>query len=473
MKIKHFVLLVALLSTSSPVSAEKITAEINAGDRVSLKVTVYNDNLGLIEDTRKVKLPSGNGWIRFMDVASHIIPASVYAKSLNFPDEFTVLEQQYEYDLISEDRLLDKYIGKRIKIVKFNDYQDRKEVIDATLLSNSQGPIYKISNKIYLGYPGYKVLPRIPEDIVLQPTLTWFYTNNSTETHNLKVTYLTNNISWKADYVVIINKEDTSSDITGWVTLDNKSGVAFKNAALKLVAGQVHRVEEERTPGRAYGIMEADSARHTQFKEKGLGEYHVYDLKREVTIKDKQTKQVGLLEATGIDIQKELITRGVKRYFMQRYRGRESKQPVNVYIKFRNSEANNLGLPLPAGVMRLYEKDDDESLLFIGEDRIGHTPKNEEIKLKIGEAFDVVVSRVQTDYHKISTKVHASEWEITVKNRKDKDVTVGIIESFYDNWEIVSKSHPYEEIDAFTIRFDVIIPKDKEVKVKYRVKIGL
>lgn len=455
------------------VSAETITAESTARDRVSLKVTVYNDNLALIEDTRKVKLPSGDGWIRFMDVASHIIPASVYARSINSPDEFRILEQQYDYDLISEDRLLDKYIGKRIKIVKFNDYQDRKEVIDATLLSNNKGPIYKISNKIYLGHPGYKVLPRIPGGIVLTPTLTWLYSNMSNEAHNLKVSYLTGNIGWKADYVLTLSEKEASSELICWVTLDNRSGVAYKNAALKLVAGKVHRVKEERVSGRAYGMMGADSVKFGQFKQKSLGEYHIYDLKRETTIGDKQTKQISLLKAGGIDIEKELITRGSRRHFVQRYRGHKSKQAVNVYIKFKNSEANNLGRPLPAGVMRLYKKDDDESLLFIGEDRIGHTPKNEEIKLNIGEAFDVVARRVQTDYHKISTKIHVSEWEITVKNRKNEDVTVGIIESFYENWEIVNKSHPYEEIDAFTIRFDVNIPKDQEVKVRYRVKVGL
>jgi len=211
-----------------------------------------------------------------------------------------------------------------------------------------------------------------------------------------------------------------------------------------------------------------------QFEEKPFFEYHIYDLQRKTTVKDNETKQISLLEATGVKTQKEFLFYGTRNYFTMRFNEREKqKQPVNVYIKYNNSKNNNLGMPFPAGIMRLYKKDDKGSLQFIGEDKIEHTPKDEEIRLKIGEAFDVTAERVQTDYKQITTRLHESEWEITLRNHKEEDITVGIVEPLFGNWQVIDSSHTYKKVDAYTIRFDVKVPKDEEVKVKYRVKIGL
>jgi len=462
-----------VLFASATIAAAQSVTKSTLADQVAVEVTVYNNNLGLIKDTRKVKLPLGKGELRFMDVAAHIMPVTVHAKSTNYPKAFTILEQNYEYDLMNADRLLDKYVGKKIKLIYWNRFQDRKEEVEAILLSNNQGQIFKISDEIYLGYPGYRVLPEIPENLIAKPTLTWLYENKSQKAHNLEVSYLTNNISWKADYVVILNAEDTVADISGWVTLDNKSGATYKNARLKLVAGEVHRVKERFGDTLAYTVEEARRVGAPSFKEKPFFEYHIYDLQRKTTIKDKQTKQVNLLEATGIKVQKEFLVYGIKSYFTRRYREEVPKQPVSVYLKFKNSPANHLGLPLPAGIMRLYKKDDTASLQFVGEDRIEHTPKDEEVRLKIGEAFDVVAERIQTDYKRITTQLHESEWEITLRNHKAKDISVGIVEPLCGNWKVISNTHPYKKVDAFTIRFEVPVPRDKEVRVKYRVRVGI
>lgn len=464
-------LLVCILAFSTAANCQTVTKS-TIDDQTGVEVTVYNSNLGLIKDTRKVELALGEGELRFMDVASYIMPVTVRAKSLNHPDNFTVLEQNYEYDLISTDKLLDKYVGKEIKIIDWNKFQDRKEVVEATLLSNNQGQIYKINDEIYLGHPGYKVVPEIPENLIAKPTLMWLYDNKSREAHDLEVLYLTSNISWKADYVVVLNRDDTSSDISGWVTLDNQSGTTYKDARLKLVAGEVHRAEMRVDKAHAMGI-EFES-RESAFEEKGLFEYHIYDLQRKTTIKDKQTKQVSLLEADKVKVEKELLIESFNRsHYTRQYRQKEPKQPVSVYIKLKNSKDNNLGMPLPQGIMRLYKEDEDKSLQFIGEDRIEHTPKDEEIKLRVGEAFDVVAERVQTDYKKITNRLHESEWEITLRNHKEEDVTVGIVEPLFGNWQVISKSHPFKKVDAFTIRFDVKVPKDGEVKVSYRLRVGI
>ncbi|MBI3332543.1 MAG: DUF4139 domain-containing protein [Candidatus Omnitrophica bacterium] len=448
----------------------KSTAE----DQLGLEVTVYNSNLGLIKDTRRVELAEGQGQLWFMDVASQIMPVTVHARSLDHPEEFTVLEQNYEYDLMNEDKLLDKYVGKKIKILTFNDYQDRKEMVEAQLLANNQGQIYRINGEIYLGHPGTKILPEIPENLIAKPTLSWLYQAKGRRPHQLEVSYLTQGITWKADYVLLLNQEDTAADLAGWVTVDNQSGATYREAKLKLVAGQVHRAEEELLEGMAYARRGmAAEAVAPQFEERGLFEYHLYDLARRTTIKENQAKQIGLLEAPGAGVEKELLVQGVPSYLTSSIPDRLEKQPVWVYVKLKNSKENHLGMPLPAGVVRLYKKDSQGSLQFVGEDRIRHTPRDEEVKLKVGEAFDLAAERVQTDYRQVSSRLYETEWEITLRNHKEEAVTVGVIEPMQGSWQVVSNSYPYTKVDAFTIRFDLTVPKDQEVKLRYRVRVGL
>jgi hypothetical protein len=463
-------LMILLLSSNAAVAGP--ISKSTADDQIGMEVTVYNSNLGLIKDTREVRVPSGKGELRFMDVASHIMPVTVHAVSINHSAYFRVLEQNYEYDLMDGKKLLDKYVGKKIKIIDWNKFQDRKEIVEAILLSNNRDQIFRINEEIYIGHPGIKVLPEIPENLIAKPTLTWLYENESTSPHHLEVSYLTGNISWKADYVVVLNTDDTSSDISSWVTVDNKSGATYKDATLKLIAGEIHRAEQG-LRDRLYEMEAKMKAGAPQFEEKEFFEYHIYDLKRKTTIKDKQTKQISLFEAPGVGVEKEFLVYGVSSYFTRLFREKNPKQPVNVYIKFLNSEENNLGMPLPEGIMRLYKKDEKGSQQFIGEDRIGHTPKNEEVRLKIGEAFDLVAERIQKDFKQITTRLYETEWEVTLRNHKSVDVTIGLIEPLIGNWKIVSSSHDYKKVDAFTVRFDVKVPQDGEVKVKYRVRVGL
>ncbi len=474
-----FVLGVAVLWAAG---AGAQTTQSTQSDQTNVEVTVYNNNLGLVKDTRGVTLPPGEGELRFMDVAAGIMPVTVHAKSINAPDKFQVLEQNYEYDLMDYNKLMDKFVDKKVKLVDWNPYQDRKEIVEGTLISNNNGnPVFKINDEIYLGHPGYKVLPEIPENLIAKPTLMWRYANNASDAHQLEVSYLTNNIGWKADYVFVLNKDDTGGDLSGWVTVDNKSGATYKDAKLKLVAGEVQRVQAlmnqmEYKMGRAM-VAEAMAP---QFAEEGFFEYHIYDLQRKTTIKDRQTKQISLLEAAGIKAEKELLVYGIQSYFTQYYQPQNPKQKVSVYVKFKNSKENQLGMPLPAGILRLYKQDSKGSLQFVGEDNIEHTPKDEEVKVKVGEAFDVVAERRQTDFKQLTTRLYETAWEVTLRNHKEEPVRVGVVEPLYGNWQIVEQSHPSKKLDAFTLRFDVDVPplgepmaKDGEVKVTYRVRVGI
>jgi hypothetical protein len=473
MRIRSSLICLAILTVAASLSYGQKIRKSTAADQTGVEVTVYNNNLGLVKDVRQVRLGKGTGELRFMDVAASIMPVTVHVKSVDDPAGFTVLEQNYEYDLMDANKLLDKYVGKKIKLIAWNRFKDRKEEVEATLLSNNRGQVFRIGDKIYLGHPGVRVLPELPENLIAKPTLTWLYESSGDKPQKLEVSYLTNNINWKADYVVVLNKDDTAADLSGWVTLDNKSGATYKNARLKLVAGTVHRARPAQLETFAPNAAMRMKSTRKRFVEKAFFEYHIYDLQRKTTIKDKQTKQVSLLEAEHAEMHKELLVYAQRHFFTRPYGDRKPKQKVGVYVKFRNSKENNLGMPLPAGIMRLYKRDDDGSQQFIGEDRIGHTPKDEEVKLKIGEAFDVVAERTQVDYKRITTRMHESEWEIKVRNHKDKAVEVGLIEPLFGNWKIVSRNHPYKKLDAFTIRFDVKVPKDGETIVKYRVRVGI
>jgi hypothetical protein len=390
-------------------------------DQRDVKVTVYNQNIGLVKDTRKLTLPTGQDELRFMDVAALIKPETVHVKSLTAADKFSVLEQNYEYDLINREKLLDKYVGQKVKLLNFNMYQDKKETAEATLISNNAGQVYQINDEIYLGYPGEVVLPKLPENLIAKPTLTWMYDNTQAGSQDIEVSYITEGINWKADYVLVVNKDDNLGDLSGWVTLTNQSGTTYKDAGLKLVAGKVNVASPQNLYRSKMMVdeMALASAAAPQFVEQGMFEYHLYDLQRKTTIKENQTKQVSLLEAKGASLVKEYVVDSQGGWWYTQFVNPEQlKRPVNVIMKVKNSEANHLGMPLPAGTVRLYKEDAAGSLQFIGEDVIDHTPKDEELKLKVGEAFDIVTERKQTAFQQYADRVYESEWEITLRNHK-------------------------------------------------------
>lgn len=442
-------------------------------DRQGMSVTIYNVNLGLVKEQRGIKLPLGTSELRFMDVASQIIPTSVHIKSLIDPASLNVLEQNYEYDLLSPQKLLDKYIGKEVKLYYKNVYTEREEMLSAILLSNNGGPIFKIGNEITFGHPGRIIFPGVPESLISKPTLVWLIENKLPSAQEAEVSYLTNGINWRADYVLTLNEKDDRTDLSGWVTIDNKSGTAYSNATLKLIAGDVNRVrdEEEYRDKMFRTAMKEAVPAAPQFEEEAFFEYHIYTLQRTSTIKENQTKQISLVTAGDIPVQKELIFQGAKYYYYNKYGESITNQKVGVFVQIENKKANNLGMPLPKGIVRVYKSDDAGSLQFIGEDSIDHAPKDEKIRVKLGDAFDVVGSRKQTDWKKIASDTYEASFEIALRNHKNEDVTVKVVEPIPGDWSMLSNSHDYRKTEAFTAEFAVPVPKDKEVKLNYRVRM--
>ena len=440
-------------------------------DQTGVAVTIYNVNLGLVKDQRTVRLPIGSGELRFMDVASKIIPTSVYIRSLIDLSSLQILEQNYEYDLLNPQKLLDKYVGREVKLYYKNPYTEREEIVTATLLSNNGGPIFRIGDEITFGHPGRIIFPELPENLISKPTLVWLIDNTLPKAQKIEASYLTNGINWRADYVVTLNAKDDMADLAGWVSIDNKSGAIYRNAKLKLVAGDVNRVRNEREymdKMLRAAVAEAKAAK-PQFKEEEFFEYHIYTLQRPATIKQNQTKQISLVTADSIPVKKELVYYGARYYYRNRHGEMISNQKIGVFVEITNKKENNLGIPLPKGTVRVYKHDSEGSLQFVGEDSIDHTPKDEKVKIKLGDAFDVVGSRKQTDWRKIAYDTYEAAFEISLRNHKKEDVTVKVIEPIPGDWRILSSSHDYSKTEAHTAEFNIKIPSDKETKLKYRV----
>ncbi|HOV90394.1 MAG TPA: DUF4139 domain-containing protein [Syntrophorhabdaceae bacterium] len=467
-----FIFLIVLVMEFYGYASASEKRDSGVEDQINLEVTVYNSNIGLVKDKRSLKLDKkGLVELRFMDVASKIIPESVSIKPITNPNNFFVLEQNYEYDLLNPMKLVDKYVGKQVKLLYKNPYTDKEQVVTATVLSNNDNnPVYKIGNEITFNYPGRILFPEVPADLISKPTLVWLLDNRVISKQELEVLYLTNGINWRADYVLVLNDKDTRSDLSGWVTIDNKSGTSYSNAVLKLVAGDVHRVKPKRIAMEA-DIAFAKSAAAPQFKEEAFFEYHIYTLDRRSTIKNNQTKQISLLSAQNIPIKKEFIYSGRDYYLLNLYREIIKTDKVGVYIEISNKKENNLGMPLPKGTIRVYKYDTQGSLQFVGEDSIEHTPKDEKINIKLGDAFDVVASRKQMSYEKISKNVIEVAFEISLRNHKKEDITVKVIEQMTGDWKILESSHEYQKQDAFRITFHVPVKKDKEEKLTYKARI--
>ena len=460
--------LMTLFATATATAGAAPPLSSTREDQTGVAVTIYNVNLGLVKDRRLLHLPAGQDELRFMDVASQIIPASVSIASTTAPASLRVLEQNYEYDLLNPQKLMDKYVGKEVKLYQKNPYSEREELVTATLLSNNGAPIYRIGSDITFNHPGRVILPGVPENLIAQPTLVWLLENDRTGPQTVEATYLTSGITWRADYVLTLNATDDRADLNGWVTIDNRSGAAYRDARLKLVAGDVNRVREE--PVYREKVMRMAAAPAPQFQEQEFFEYHLYTLERPADLKENQTKQISLLSAAGFPVKKELLFRGQPHYY-QGPVGEAATQKVSVYLEFGNRKEAGLGMPLPKGTVRVYKQDADGSLQFVGEDSVDHTPRDEKVRVKLGEAFDVVASRKQTDWKKLASDSYEAAFEVTLRNHKHEDVTVRVVEPIPGDWQMVNSSHDFTKGEAFAAEFLVPVKRDGETKLSYRVQM--
>lgn len=439
-----------------------------ARDRERLAITVYNQNFGLVREVRSVGAGTGRIHLEFGDVASAIQTETVHVRPLGTP--FRVLEQNYQYDLLSPQKLLEKYVGRTVTVYRMDPETKREEALQAEVLSVNNGTILKIGDEITFNYPGRIAFPEVPDNLIAQPTLVWLAESGAPQ-QRLEVSYLTGGLNWKADYVMVLGEKDDRAGLTGWVTLTNNSGASYQDAELKLVAGDVQRVSERdlrQAMGRAAAAQALDEK---EFMEQAFFEYHMYTLARPATVLQNEQKQVTLLEASGFGVRKKFIFQGAAHYFRGSHGEVVSNQKVGVFLEFDNAERNGLGMPLPAGVVRVYKEDGSGAQQFIGEDRIDHTPRDERLRIRLGDAFDVVGDRRQMRWTALGGCRSESDWALELRNHKDEAIRVDVLEPAGGDWEVLRSSHRAERVDAHTLRFDVPVAARGATQLTYTVRV--
>ena len=444
-------------------------------DQTDLNVTVYNSNIALVRDVRNLNLPTGTFRLKFMDIAATVNPATVHFRSLTDPEKLGVIEQNYEYDLLEPAKLLHKYVGKEVTLIRVSQENGttKREEIKATLLSDNNGQVWRIGNDIVTGgYAESYRFPEVPANLYDRPTLLMSLENSGARKQQIEASYLANNLSWNSDYVLTVARDDKSADLDGWVTLVNNSGTAFHNARLQLVAGDLNRIPAgSRADLREYAALTKATPAAPQFQQENFSEYHLYTLGRRTSVEDKETKQISLLQGSGVPVEKMFVVNGQSYYYHNRQNpGSPLKDAVMVYYKFKNEEKAGLGIPLPAGNVRVYQKDSKGGVLFAGEDRIDHTHKDEFMNIHIGNAFDVVAEHKQTDYKSIAANTWEMEFEVTIRNHKDLPITVQVNEPIGGDWEMLSATYKYTKTSAWAAQFSVPVDKNGTSVLKYRIR---
>ncbi len=427
-------------------------------DERKVSITVYNRDLGLVKDVRDVEVERGRTELSFTEVASRIDPTSVRFSIAGGGAE--VLEQNYEYDLISTTKLLDKALDHRVEV-----YTEEDRFFDGILLAadheslvlrEAAGGVNVVGREQVV----HVSLPDLVEGLVMRPTLRWLLDVAASGERTVEIDYLTSGIQWHAEYVGVVDDDDRELDFSGWVSIDNQSGAAYPEAELKLVAGEVRRLQPERPVPRAAFAEMVDAAK-VGFQEEAFFEYHLYTLPRPTTIRDRQTKQITLFPATETRVTKVF-----------RYDGARDPRSVRVELQLKNDRDSGLGMALPAGTVRMYKRDRGGSLQFIGEDRIRHTPRDEQVDLYIGNAFDIVAERKVLESRRITDRVREESYEISVRNHKEEAADVVLVEHLRGDSRILDSSHAYEEKDAFTVEFPVNVGAGQEIKVTLTVRTG-
>ncbi len=492
---------VLLLFILDSVALSQAHQQTMAGERTAVDLTIYNQNLSLIREERMIKLVKGMSHVVLPDIPSTIDGTSLHFISVTDPSAVRVLEQNYQYDLVHQAKLLEKYIGKEVEFIRVEPETKKEYTVRGRLIAtgyylqpqhgspvpnyySTGGMIAEIDGKIELNPVGRLILPSLAEGLILKPQLEWLVNSAREGQHKTEISYLAGQLNWNCNYVALLNKDDSKIDVTGWVTVTNNSGTSFRNAGLKLVAGDVNIVKEafeyEARLAKSQAVADASAP---QFKQTDLFEYKLYSLQRRTDLNNNETKQIELTSAKNVTAKKVFIYDGLAdqwRYWYRNYSyrsqgsfGQQSNTKVGVFVTFKNDELSGLGIPLPKGKVRVYKRDDDGKEQFIGEDQIDHTPKDEEVKLYLGNAFDIVGERAQKDFKSYAAGHVVEETiEIKVRNHKDEPVEVQVYEHpwRWSQWEIIKSNTDWTKVDQTTLRFPVKIAKGGEKTVSYTIR---
>ena len=458
--------------------AATLTAAVSAatGERVStladqrgVGITIYNSELALVRDRRRLALPHGESHLALRDVSAKIQPETALLQSVGNPGRLNVFEQNFDYDLLSPEKLLEKYVGRDVDVMRTDPQTGKRTRERARVLATNGGIVLRYADRIETSVDGELAFPSLPPDLRDRPTLVTDVNNTgNSAVQQMELTYLTGGLSWKADYTALLSPNDDRLDLRGFITLQNESGTAYKDARVQLVAGDVNVVDSEMASGalQAPKISDAASLRPT---EQALFEYHLYTLPRKTTVADNQTKQVDLLFAPHVAVTKTLELRGSPFYYHSRSADLGTRLKFGTYVTFRNA-GGALGIALPKGAVRVYKRDNGGQEQFVGSDSIDHTPKNETVRLHLGDAFDVTATKKQTDFKSLPGSSYESEYAIVLRNAKPVAQNVLVIEPIPGDWTMLKSSAPYTKSSSSTATWSLRIPASGSTTLTYRVR---
>jgi hypothetical protein len=451
-----------------PAAAQR--SDASARERVAL--TVYNSNFALVREQRRLRLGRGRVALAYEDVAAQLQPATVHLQPLGSPDDLSVLEQNYRYDLLTPEKLLEKYVGRQVSLLRYDRAADDDVAREAQVLASATGPVLQVAGEVTSLAPDERIrFPELPPGLLARPTLIWLL-DSAQEEQRVEVSYLTQNVSWRADYVLALAADDAHGDLTGWVTLDNQSGASFPAASLQLIAGEVQRVTPPQPELAFDAAQEKAVANHSAMAEEPLFEYHLYTLDHPTDVLDRESKQVQLLEARNVAVERKLVLRRDSRIRPAFAPNGESPalEHAAVVAVIANREQAGLGMPLPRGIVRVYRADAGGAQQFVGEDSIDHTPRDEDAEITLGAAFDVVAERQLMQVRQLERCVTQHEWRISLRNHKASAVTVEVQEPASGDWQVAQSTLPAEKRDANTILFRAPVPAGGTTELRYQLR---
>jgi hypothetical protein len=444
-----------------------------AKEQTGLAVTIYNGDLALVKDARRVRLEAGENRLAWRDVSARMQPETALLRSIE-GRPLILLEQNFDFDLLTPQKLLEKSVGEPVRVIKTAPNTGIESSENATVLAANNGVVLKFKDRIETGIPGRLAFDTVPANLRDKPTLSMLLDSGLAGEQGLELSYLTGGLSWKADYVAELNAHEDAMDLNGWVTLTNTSGAAYRDARLQLVAGEVNRVQPEFRNIAMRGDIMPMAAAAPKMQEESLLDYHLYTLDRATTILDNQTKQVALMSAQRVPVRKEYRLEGADYYYQGQYGDLGTKLKPGVFMQFDN-KGGQMGIPLPKGIVRVYKKDSAGRAQFVGEDRIDHTAKNETVFLKLGEAFDITADKKQTDFQKVASSsrggVYETAYQIEIRNAKREPVAVKVVEPMPGDWQVISESLVHEKATAHTAVWTVPVLAEARTVLTWRVRV--
>jgi hypothetical protein len=464
-------LILPVLAQSLPSLAADTAERVSTlADQQQVGLTIYNASLALVHDRRHVPLSRGVNRIAWRDVSANMDATTALLESSTAPGSVSVREQNFNFDLLKPSTLLEKYVGRDVTVVHDHPIPGEPQREIARVLSTNDGIVLKYADRIETQVEGHLVFPSIPENLRDRPTLVLDVDSRLERAQDLDLSYLTGGLDWHADYVGLVSVAEDRLDLNGLVTLSNTSGTTYRNARLQLVAGSVN-VPARPSPGMLRSIEAVAGKSADGFRQENFGDYHLYTLQRPTTIADNQTKQVALLSAHQVPIRKTYELRGESSYYSEAQPDLAQRLHVAVYVAFDN-KGGELGVPLPAGIVRLYQRDRSGTSQFLGGDRIDHTPRNETVRLHVGDAFDITARKKQTDFRDLggTPRLYQSSYQIVLSNAKDVPVEVLVVEPLPGDWQITSESAPHTKSSATTATWTVRIPADGKTTLTYTAR---